>query len=369
MRLTWRYYPPTLGGTRRNLALLCLLAMGAALLSLGAAPQQPAPQALLGEARALLEDGRLAAAAASLEALARSESPAATAELRQELRDAAEALRGGAARADAIARARGALESAQKRLAATAALGLDLQPSLSRTPPKEPAYGGHASAVAPPRSAAPDPLASSPVALEERTRLPVKTWCGGATKDHIHRVRRQRRRALRLRRRRAPGHLPGQRVRAGRRHASTSRTRNALFRTSATGSSRTSRRRPGSTSPRGATACAPATTTTTGASTSTSPTGGRTSCSATRATAASARRGARGRGGRGLEHGLRVLRRRRGRRPRPVRRPLRQRDLGRRQEGGAHADVARRTQGHGRPRGPAGRGRPLLREPGRRVVP
>jgi hypothetical protein len=80
------------------------------------------------------------------------------------------------------------LERVRARLEGEIALGLALQGSYSQTKAKEPAYGGHASAMGPaPSDAAPasgDPPAS-PVSFEDGVRLPTRTYGGGATKDHI----------------------------------------------------------------------------------------------------------------------------------------------------------------------------------------
>jgi hypothetical protein len=64
---------------------------------------------------------------------------------------------------------------------------LSFEGSYSQTKPKEPVYGGHASAMGPAPAAAPSPddSAPSPVAFEEAGRLPTRTYCGGPTKDHI----------------------------------------------------------------------------------------------------------------------------------------------------------------------------------------
>ncbi len=65
--------------------------------------------------------------------------------------------------------------------------GLDFQGSYSQTKVKEPVYGGHASAMGPPPVAPPSSISASPspVQFEEVPGLTVKTYCGGATKDHI----------------------------------------------------------------------------------------------------------------------------------------------------------------------------------------
>jgi enediyne biosynthesis protein E4 len=79
------------------------------------------------------------------------------------------------------------LESARVQLDGEIALGLSLQGSYSQTKPKEPAYGGHASAMGPAPENAPSAAdaAPSPAAFEEVGRLPARTYCGGPTKDHI----------------------------------------------------------------------------------------------------------------------------------------------------------------------------------------
>jgi hypothetical protein len=73
------------------------------------------------------------------------------------------------------------------RLKAEHPLGLDFQGSYAQTKVAEPAYGGHASAMGPPPTAAPTARAGpSPVQFEEVPGvLTTKTYCGGPTKDHI----------------------------------------------------------------------------------------------------------------------------------------------------------------------------------------
>ncbi len=109
--------------------------------------------------------------------------------LRTELRQAAIALRAPTPGPPIDARPHlRLLERARVELEGQAALGLSFQGSYSRTPPREPVYGGHASAMGPaPVDAAATPAATepSPVQLEEAARLPVRTYCGGPTKDHI----------------------------------------------------------------------------------------------------------------------------------------------------------------------------------------
>lgn len=81
------------------------------------------------------------------------------------------------------------LERVRARLEGEIALGLTLQGSYSQTQTKEPAYGGHASAMgsAPSDAVVPGPAdpAVSPVSFEETARLPTRTFGGGPTKDHI----------------------------------------------------------------------------------------------------------------------------------------------------------------------------------------
>jgi hypothetical protein len=116
----------------------------------------------------------------------------ASAELRGELRRAAQSLRAGPGagewRFDA-APYLALLERARIQLEGGIALGLSLQGSYSQTKVKEPAYGGHASAMGPaPTQVPPDADSGSgpsPVRFEERGGLTAKTWCGGPTKDHI----------------------------------------------------------------------------------------------------------------------------------------------------------------------------------------
>src|SRR6267142_1351021 len=66
------------------------------------------------------------------------------------------------------------------------ALGLTFEGSYSQTKPKEPATGGHASAMgpAPANNPSPEDNAPVPVTFEEGARLPTKIYCGGPTKDH-----------------------------------------------------------------------------------------------------------------------------------------------------------------------------------------
>ena len=79
------------------------------------------------------------------------------------------------------------LEKARAQLEADVALGLTFQGSYSQTKPKDPAYGGHASAMGPAPANIPSPEdgAPVPVTFEVGARLPTKMYCGGPTKDHI----------------------------------------------------------------------------------------------------------------------------------------------------------------------------------------
>ena len=79
------------------------------------------------------------------------------------------------------------LEQVRSQLEGEVALGLTFQGSYSQTKPKDPAYGGHASAMGPAPANTPsaDDGAPVPVTFEEGARLPTKTYCGGPTKDHI----------------------------------------------------------------------------------------------------------------------------------------------------------------------------------------
>ena len=79
------------------------------------------------------------------------------------------------------------LERVRSQLEGEVALGLTFQGSYSQTPPKEPAQGGHASAMgpAPATILTAEDAAPVPVTFEEGARLPFKMYCGGPTKDHI----------------------------------------------------------------------------------------------------------------------------------------------------------------------------------------
>ncbi len=113
--------------------------------------------------------------------------------LRAELRRAARELAAFAALADVARRFDAGpflalLERARIELNGEVALGLSFQGSYSQSKAKEPAYGGHASAMGPApaqTSSSEDDAARSPVSFEEATSLPTRTYGGGPTKDHI----------------------------------------------------------------------------------------------------------------------------------------------------------------------------------------
>jgi enediyne biosynthesis protein E4 len=113
-------------------------------------------------------------------------------ELREELRRAAAELRAKGALTNEPRTAPDAqiqlLERVGARLA-TAPLGLDFLGSYAQTKKAEPVYGGHSSAVAAPSMDSASPVAvpaqTSAIEFIERAELPVKTYCGGPTKDHI----------------------------------------------------------------------------------------------------------------------------------------------------------------------------------------
>jgi enediyne biosynthesis protein E4 len=153
----------------------------------------------LGDVRRALLDaaGRLEALGAEPDS--RTATASLPADLRGELRQAAARLV-AAARADAEPRidagpVHALLERAKAQLEGTIALGLSLQGSYSQSKPKEPATGGHASAMGPAPVLSPDdeaagstpgrPGEASPAQFEQAARLPSRTYGGGPTKDHI----------------------------------------------------------------------------------------------------------------------------------------------------------------------------------------
>jgi hypothetical protein len=134
--------------------------------------------------RALLDASR------SLDGL--SAGPNLDASLRRELRRAAselKALASGDMRrvASATGPVLTLLEKARAQLEGDVALGLTFQGSYSQTKPKDPAYGGHASAMGPAPANIPSPEDGLPVPVtfDVGARLPWKMYCGGPTKDHI----------------------------------------------------------------------------------------------------------------------------------------------------------------------------------------
>ena len=62
---------------------------------------------------------------------------------------------------------------------------LEFQGSYTQPTTKEPAYGGHGSAMGPPPTEMPRAAVTSPVQFEDVPCLATKTYCGGPTKDHI----------------------------------------------------------------------------------------------------------------------------------------------------------------------------------------
>jgi hypothetical protein len=109
-------------------------------------------------------------------------------DLRRAARDLADAVRTSPFVRPDTAPVLALLERARAQLAGEIALGLSFEGSYRRTQSKDPAYGGHATAMgpAPADAAAPDEdAAPSPVVLEEAVRLPARTFGGGPTKDHI----------------------------------------------------------------------------------------------------------------------------------------------------------------------------------------
>jgi hypothetical protein len=184
------------------------------LVALGAAPADPPPLLRLhDEARALLERaGRadvpsddalrtLADAGRHLATLGAEPAPGTaskgrtlTPETRRELRRAAEELAGivrsGAQGPHDTGPYLALLERVRAQLQGEIALGLSLEGSYSQGQARDPAYGGHASAMGPPPAQVPAARdapegAASPVTFEEAPRLGTKTYAGGATKDHI----------------------------------------------------------------------------------------------------------------------------------------------------------------------------------------
>jgi enediyne biosynthesis protein E4 len=114
-------------------------------------------------------------------------APTVRAELRRAASELAAASQPGSERRADTGPLLALLERVRAQLEGEIALGLSLQGSYSQTKAKEPAYGGHASAMgpAPVDTPLPDDGAPSPALFEEGPRLPTRTYCGGPTKDHI----------------------------------------------------------------------------------------------------------------------------------------------------------------------------------------
>ena len=125
----------------------------------------------------------------SLEGL--STAPSLEPSLRRELHRAASELtslsRDSRRAASAISPVLALLEKLRAQLEGEVALGLTFEGSYSQTKPKDPAYGGHASAMgpAPANIALPGDAAPVPVTFDVGARLPWQMYCGGPTKDHI----------------------------------------------------------------------------------------------------------------------------------------------------------------------------------------
>ncbi|HET6960740.1 MAG TPA: CRTAC1 family protein [Vicinamibacterales bacterium] len=179
--------------TQDRTRLLELHRQAVAQLQQAARPGAPADQVR----RALLDASR------TLDALSAGPDPGAAPatasartrldpSLRAELGRAAATLRTLAAGdirtvASATGPALALLDSVRARLEGEVALGLPFQGSYARTNPKDPAYGGHASAMGPAPANVPSPEdgAPVPVTFEVGAQLPTKMYCGGPTKDHI----------------------------------------------------------------------------------------------------------------------------------------------------------------------------------------
>ncbi len=178
--------PQTPDGTERT-RLLTLRGEAVDLLR-----QAAAPGAGRDAGQAVLEQAARRFDALGGEPAAGKPPTLASAGLRAELRRAAQALRAAAAAGESrfdAAPYLALLERARIQLEGGIALGLSLQGSYSQTKVKEPAYGGHASAMGPAPAQMPageDATAGpSPARFEEVAGLTARTWCGGPTKDHI----------------------------------------------------------------------------------------------------------------------------------------------------------------------------------------
>ena len=153
------------------------------------------------------------------------------------------------------------LERVRPYIAGDVGPGLTFEGSYSQSKPKEPVYGGHASAMGP----APAPVSAAddgrPVPVDlRRGRTPDREELLRRSDKGSHpRVRLRRRRAVRLRRRRTARHLSRHRGRAVAGSRRESRIGTCSIAISAAGSSRMSRSRPASTWQRGEAARASAT--------------------------------------------------------------------------------------------------------------
>jgi len=111
-----------------------------------------------------------------------------TAADRQALQDASTRLRERLRSASKEAFSSAPFVALLDRVAATdtaAGRELEFQGSYTQPTTKEPAYGGHGSAMGPPPTEMPRAAATSPVQFEDVPCLTAKTYCGSRTKDHI----------------------------------------------------------------------------------------------------------------------------------------------------------------------------------------
>jgi len=204
------------GGQRAVVLAVCTIIAAAVALSAGPAAmrQTPATAQDAQERQRLLELHRttvarlreatregasgeqvrraLADARRGLEALADARGAAIPDALRKDLRAAGSKLAdlaGGNAQPiqSSVDSVLALLERVRPYVAGDVGPGLTFEGSYSQSKPKEPAYGGHASAMGP----APAPVTTAddgapvPVVFEEGARLTARSYCGGPTKDHI----------------------------------------------------------------------------------------------------------------------------------------------------------------------------------------
>jgi enediyne biosynthesis protein E4 len=204
----------TAGGRTRRRRRLPFGSVLLGLCALGAAAAEGPPRLRLhDEARALLERagrvdvspeealraladaaGRLTTLGAEPEAGTAPPGASLTPEMRLELRragaDLAAVVRSGPAGRVDTAPYLALLERVRAQLQGEIALGLTLQGSYSQTQARDPAYGGHASAMGPAPAQVPAARdvpdgTVAPVSFEEGAQLPTRTHGGGPTKDHI----------------------------------------------------------------------------------------------------------------------------------------------------------------------------------------